>query len=183
MELISISTENGGTEGLGPLPSPGEGFGQPFSLARDGRALYVASTKLGLRRWEIGAPQLTTVYEGANVIGLSPDERWIVRREQGRVVEIRPMSGGDWKPLISLRENQFAFTQDGNWLIYHDTDGSGKDGLFRVATAGGDPERLGDFPAASTQGEIWISPDGRKLITDTLNPRELWMLENFEPKP
>ena len=40
-----------------------------------------------------------------------------------------------------------AFTPDGNWLLYHDVDAAGKHSLFRVATAGGQPERLGDFPS------------------------------------
>jgi hypothetical protein len=30
---------------------------------------------------------------------------------------------------------------------------------------------------------MWISPDGRKVIASTMNPMEVWMLENFEPKP
>jgi len=51
-----------------------------------------------------------------------------------------------------------------------------------VSTTGGTPERLGDFPAVSLQGLMWISPDGQKIIADAYNPPELWMLENFEPR-
>jgi hypothetical protein len=75
-----------------------------------------------------------------------------------------------------------TFTADGNWLLYHDRDAAGKDGLFRVAATGGDAERLGDFPAVSVRGWMWISPDGQKIVADSFNPQEIWMLENFEPK-
>jgi hypothetical protein len=51
------------------------------------------------------------------------------------------------------------FTADGNWLRYHDVDSAGKHSLFRVATGGGQPERLGDFPTNSSSGTLEVSPD------------------------
>jgi hypothetical protein len=53
-----------------------------------------------------------------------------------------------------------------------------------VATAGGEPERLGDFPTNTPDGSLYISPDGRKVMVaageyDTVY--ELWSLENFVP--
>jgi hypothetical protein len=72
----------------------------------------------GLKRWEIDASQWTTVYEGPNLNGASPDERWITRWNNPSI-EIRPMSGGDWRPLVSAGKNsQVEFTPDGNWLLY-----------------------------------------------------------------
>jgi hypothetical protein len=61
----------------------------------------------------------------------------------------------------------------------------GKDGLYRMATTGGAPERLGDFPGSNVHGILRISPDGRRIIAltgaDNFAP-ETWLLENFEPK-
>lgn len=78
----------------------------------------------------------------------------------------------------------------GTLFFYRDTDAAGNEGLFRVATSGGQPERLGDLPPEKGPGQVGcaaggclrISPDGRKILADVHTTRELWMLENFEPK-
>jgi hypothetical protein len=136
-----------------------------------------------LTRWEIAARQATKLDRTPGIqvwAATSPDERWIARRENGKF-EIRPISGGEWKPLVSVGGGQqTAFTPDGNWLMYHDVEPLGKQSLFRVATGGGQPERLGDFPTAGG-GFMWISPNGREIIADERVPAELWILENFEP--
>jgi len=75
-----------------------------------------------------------------------------------------------------------AFTSDGNWLVYRGSDAAGKGGILRVATTGGEPKWIGDYPKSSVRGDIWISPDGKKLLFLTFGSEELWMLENFEPK-
>ena len=112
----------------------------------------------------------------------APDAHWIGRRNKD-TTEIRPLSGGEWKPLTSLSPTQIAFTPDGNWLLYHDVDAAGKDALFRVATAGGRPERIGPFPTAvKSWPETRVSPDGQKIIAGTAEREEVWLLENFEPK-
>ena len=140
-----------------------------------------------LIRLGIGTREATVVdripgpYNGADWPGPDPDEHWIARRNKEKL-EIRPMSGGDWKPLISLGTTQAAFSPDGNWLLYHDADAAGKQSLFRVSTAGGQPERIGDFPAAGKTGSLRISPDGKQIIAEAALAPEVWMLENFEPK-
>jgi len=53
-----------------------------------------------------------------------------------------------------------------------------------ISTAGGHPERLGDFAANSETGFMEISPDGRKVIVESngyATGYELWSLENFVP--
>jgi Tol biopolymer transport system component len=116
---------------------------------------------------------------------MSSDERWLIR-VNGTGVEIRPISGGDWKPLVS-RLNQGGhvdFTADGNWLLYHDADSTGKPILSRVASAGGQPERLGDFPTNAPSGTMRISPDGSKVMVaagEYGTAYEMWSLENFVP--
>jgi len=90
------------------------------------------------------------------------------------------------KPLIPLHSGgQSGWSPDGKWIFYHDKDAAGKDGLYRMATGGGAPERLGDFPSGNVRGTMRISPDGRRIIALTAAdnvPLERWLLENFEPK-
>ena len=105
----------------------------------------------------------------------------MARRNKG-TIEIRPTPGGDWKPLISLGPTEMAFTPDGNWVLYHGADAAGKPSLFRVSTAGGQPERVGDFPSSTQEGFLTVSPDGQKVLAEIrLAPVE-WMLENYAPK-
>ena len=81
------------------------------------------------------------------------------------------------------------FSPDGNWVVYHDVDAAGKGGLYRIASEGGQPQRLGDFP--TTGPVIWmvsslsISPDGRRFLVHAPRERrrtgDYWVLENFLP--
>jgi hypothetical protein len=118
---------------------------------------------------------------------ISPDERWVAQLNKG-AIEVRPMQGGSWRRLVSRRYEiggQGTFTPDGEWFLYHDKDSAGKDGFFRVSTAGGEPERLSDFPSGNMTGNnLWISPNGRRLIAEAVKtgPIELWILENYVPQ-
>jgi Tol biopolymer transport system component len=183
-ELLSISAETGRAEPLGAVPDT---VFSPIFLTRDDRAIYATGAH-SVMRWEIGAPQATTVYDNSGFSWMydihsiaSPD--WVTRWSHGKA-EIRPMAGGDWRPLVSISDTtQVTFTPDGNWFVYQATDVAGKHSLFRVATTGGQPERLGDFASGSANwGGIWVSPDGKKIISDTRNPDDLWALDNIEPK-
>jgi len=187
-DIFSIAADSGRVERLHTLP--GSPLFGPLS-SRDDQALYMFRgdfVKEGeLLRWEI-ATQRETVLERfpAGAYGLvSLDERWVVEVDEHRNLKIRPTAGGDWKPLLSdPHAGHFNVTPDGNWLLYHTVDSAGKHGLYRVATAGGEPERLGDFPTNTPDGSLYISPDGRKVMVaageyDTVY--ELWSLENFVP--
>jgi Tol biopolymer transport system component len=114
-----------------------------------------------------------------------------------RDVEIRPDPDSDWKHLLSLNEEWPSFSHawsfDSKWIFYGDKDAAGKDGLFRISSAGGEPERLGDLPAQygitlrlTFNAAVHISPDGRNILIEAPNNRgsayETWLLENFEPK-
>ncbi len=196
---LSISVDSGHTESL--ANPPGAVYIQ--QAIDDDRALIlvrptsealsaVFPTAL-LLRWEIGTHQETVLAQG--LARISPDSRWLLSiktDEAGRGIFIRPVSGGDWKRLAHLRipgpsgvaPIPIIFTSDGKWILYHDIDSSGNDGLYRVATAGGEPERLGEYPSKSPSGSLAISPDGRKILAvapDATNPWETWLLENFVP--
>ena len=188
-DIFSISVDSGQVERL--HNSPGlPMFG--LHVSRDDRALYMFRSKFSgeegeLLRWEI-ATQRETILERMppGAWGwVSQDERWVVEVDEHRNLKIRPTSGGDWKPLLSdSHAGHFNLTPDGNWVLYHSVDSAGKQSLFRVATAGGQPERLGDFPTHSADGSLEISPDGRKVMAavgDYEHIDELWSLENFVP--
>ena len=178
-DVVSVSTDSGHVERVGAVTSGGI----PFFAGHDDGSLYIAQGD-SLIRWQINTGQKTTLdrIPGYPFGGVPiPNEHWMARRDKD-TIEIRSMSGGDWKPLISLDPTQMAFTADGSWLLYHDSDVAGKQSLFRVATAGGQPQRIGDFPAASKEGRLNISPDGKKIIAEAPTGTEVWLLENFEPK-
>jgi hypothetical protein len=138
-------------------------------------------------RYEIASQQETPLEKyPANSWGeMSSDERWLLRGT-GKSVEIRPLAGGDWKPLVSRLTpgGHVDFTSDGRWLLYQDADLTGKPILSRVASTGGQPERLGSFPTEAGSGTMRISPDGRKVMVaagEYGTAYELWSLENFVP--
>jgi len=189
-DVISIAVDSGEIERLGTLTGPPLAMIRP---SRDDRGLYLIRMfeqgREETLRWEIATQRETIVLPPSTPTGfVSPDERWQLELD-GQKLTIRGSSGGDWKPLVSRSKNfitgHINFTVDGNWLLYHDVDAAGRHGLFRVATAGGQPERLSDFPTDRAQGTLEVSPDGRKIMVSGLEPDtssyELWSLENFVP--
>jgi Tol biopolymer transport system component len=190
-DLFALATESGEVERLGSLSGTVFMFGPSHSDL----ALYLVkrASPQSLLRWEVASHEESVVAQtdlSAAIILPSPDERWLIRHSY-HSLDIRPMSGGDWKPLVSANTNTqhvdaprpTGFTADGNWLLYYDTDAAGKKSLFRVPLAGGHPERLGEFPGGGDNGFMRLSPDGRQLMAEIWNPNQydLWVLENFVP--
>ena len=186
-DIFTILADSGQVEHLATLPE------SPLFVAlpsRDDRALYLIRGGSGnaeeVLRWDIATGRETSLEKfPLDFVGwVSQDERWLMGMDK-QGLKIRPVSGGDWKSLISLDFTiQFNAMPDGNWILYHGVDAAKKHGLFRVPTAGGQPERLGDFPTNSLEGALEISPDGHKVmvaVDDYETGYELWSLENFEP--
>jgi hypothetical protein len=176
-QLSVMSLDSGRLEPLGAFGA----IGTLYFGSDDDRTIYLGNRQNTLFRWDAVTQQSTLV---DRIPGPRPDpgEHWLARRDKDRI-EVRPTAGGDWKLLISIGETQMGFTQDGKWVLYHDVDAAGKHSLFRVSTAGGQPERIGDFPSlAKERGYLFISPDGQKVIAQAHGSPELWILENFEPK-
>ncbi|HEY6340427.1 MAG TPA: hypothetical protein VIY49_02955 [Bryobacteraceae bacterium] len=185
IEVFLVSLDSGRVESLGTVPGSD---GASVLSSADGRAIYLMRQPgEELVRWDLATRQATTVdrLTGWYVRGQSipdPSERWLARRNK-QTIEIRPMAGGEWRPLISLPETAMGFTPDGNWLLFYDVDAAGKRGLFRVSTVGGQPERIGDFPGVARESSVlYVSPDGRKLLAGSFIGEQVWILENFEPK-
>src|SRR5262249_12041985 len=127
------------------------------------------------RQWEIGTDPVS---EKDVDLYQSRDERWVFRLGESdgrRQILIRPASGDndDLRVLVQTRiravDRQrgpitIESTLDSKWIIYQDKDASGKDGLYRVAISGGEPERLGDYPSSEDYGTFSMSPDGRQFL-------------------
>jgi len=182
MDLFTIALGTGHIERIGSINSVM--YGKVFFASPDDKVLYLMRPN-ELFRWDTATQQETTLewITGFGSKGVPvPTQQWHARHENGRL-EIRPASGGDWKPLISLRQTQSDFSPDGKWVYFHEWDTAETHGLYRISTAGGQPERVGSFPAAGALGGIFISPDQRKIIAEAQVAPEVWLMENFEPKP
>jgi Tol biopolymer transport system component len=185
-EILSLSVDGSRVERIGSIPE----FAALHGVSRDDATLYMStlSPKVGVVRFNIATREESAVEKG---VAHSPDGSWVyMLAADQRDVQIRPGSGSDWRHLVSVRYDvnsptyPFAFTAGGNWFFYPDKDSAGNDSLFRVSTAGGEPERLGDFPSHARSGYLKVSPDeGKILFGAQPNPQpETWLLENFEPK-
>ena len=146
-------------------------------------------------QWEVGTEREIKVL---NPVQTSSDGRRVYssltrNSNNRRQIGIRPTSGGDddWRPAVYPRIDANLFTAqltpDGNWLIYRDKDTGGKDGLYRVSTTNGEPERLGDYPSDQPDFNRWppVSPDGRHIIVSFRPPQdqsEIWALDQNVPK-
>ena len=146
----------------------------------------------------------TTTYEGPivrwelatgkeNVVSSDPadrsyempsvDDRWLVRLSPHNL-SVRPISGGDWKVLVSRSSliGPVATSPDSKWVLYQDTDENGKHCLFRLPIDGGQPQRLGNFAVDYfSGGSLHVSPDGRQLLVVAFEriPYDLWVLDHF----
>jgi Tol biopolymer transport system component len=192
-EIMAVTLDSGRAEKVGELDGPR----LLFRINSDDRVLTTANVGGGGFEWEIGTDREVPI---SNAITTSQDGRWVYElssdHENRRQLRVRPATGDneDWRRLAYVRRQRVAgalnfipirFTPDGNWIVYHDKDSDGKDGLYRVSVSGGEPERLGDYAVTINGTEISVSPDGRHFIVSTGAERpqegEFWMLENFIP--
>jgi Tol biopolymer transport system component len=143
-----------------------------------------------LVRWDVASHEITLLGNTVQLfgdLGPSQDDRWIVHKRQDNKIEIRPMSGGEFRVLASGSSflGMGNVTPDGTWLLYPGVEGD-KPGLFRVAVEGGSPQRLGDYPSKpGCCSLLSISPDGQSVAAVDGDPgkSDLWVLENFVPPP
>jgi hypothetical protein len=125
-EIVSIAVDSGEVTRLHSFSGKGLWIDYP---SHDNQSLYIVrGPETGgaqMVRWDIASQQETLLdqYPDQTWGEMSSDERWLIRMN-GKGVEIRPMSGGDWKPLVSqlTQVGHVDFTPDGQWFLYHDAD-------------------------------------------------------------
>ena len=188
-EVVEVVLESGRVEQRGRMR------GQRIldQVTSDDRSLvfYDGRTNAWVE-WEIGTGNETAV-----PLYRSADGRWsfgfgLSDRPAGMHVRPAADANAEWRFLAERRLPAPGYaalpvrvSPDGDWLVYHDRDAGGKDGLYRVATAGGAPQRIGDYPTGATTSALTISRDGRRFILHAPRraepSRDYWILDNFLP--
>ena len=184
-EIFSVSIDSGHTEKVGVLNTPVV----LNHLSRDDRKLLLTRGQSNdFSEWEIGTDR-EVIFRNSP----SEDARWTMKRLDTGGIGILQAGGTDseWKFLVARRippptagPIPVRFSPDGNWLLYHDRDPDGGNGLYRIPTeVTGEPERLGDYPTTALTSLLSISADGRKFIVNAPGSRQpdFWALENFLP--
>ncbi|MBI4889875.1 MAG: PD40 domain-containing protein [Acidobacteria bacterium] len=111
---------------------------------------------------------------------VSPDGRWLVFRNQARMLNLVPIAGGPQRQLLQLDDtNDYclaSWTPDSRNLLCP------KNGqVWRIPIEGGDVRKL----AISIKGlrELSVHPDGKRVAIWAQEPgAEIWVLENFLPR-
>jgi hypothetical protein len=179
-QIFSVSLDSGRAEIRGTVPL---GWVIEQMTADDRKIVFYQRGTNSLFEWEIatGEQRAVSLYR-------SEDARWSLSRRFGAdSIQIRPAAdGADWRPLLARSSGPGArvvqFSPDGNWVLHYN-----RDGLYRIATDGGEPQRLGDYPTPYiTASSLSISPDGRRFIVHAVRERgrwtgDYWVLENFLP--
>ncbi len=139
--------------------------------------------------------------EGAGAIGRLASEKGIELpkdlpngfdarvRIVNRDLEIRPTPDGEWKRMVRFNAAKAVpadVQYSSHGVFYQDKDAAGKKNLYRVLLEGGQPEQLGESPAAfagSSLDPLYVSPDGRRILMEGLTGGAFdeWLLQNFEP--
>ena len=132
-------------------------------------------------------------------LALSLDGRWLSFINAGwgavRSLRIMPASGGDAREVWSFGETkrgtpggEHTWTPDGRYIVFSTPDPSDLRvwDLWRVPVEGGKPEKMG-LQRRWGISSLTVRPDGRQLAfagrgTSSVDS-ELWVLENFLPKP
>jgi Tol biopolymer transport system component len=193
LHVVSVSLESGRAEARGTLR---RNLVIEHVTTDDRKIVFLDLGTSSRVEWEIatGDQRAVPFYR-------SEDGRWSL--SGGDPLRIRSATdGGDWRFLVvrnfGLRGTQHIgvsnggaislvrFSPDGNWVVYHDRDAAGKNGLYRIAADGGEPQRLGDYPATALQtSSLSVSPDGRRFLVSAVRPPrrpgDFWILENFLP--
>jgi Tol biopolymer transport system component len=100
---------------------------------------------------------------------------------------VLPLAGGAARRLCGAEGTpRFAWSPDSQWLLF--TQQTGLPGatvveVWQVPVAGGTPRKLGI--QAPTLTTLAMHPDGKRLAYGKMTPpnEEVWILENFLPKP
>lgn len=166
------------------------------TLSADGRRLYYAKRHPNPTAYSIVEHNLDSGEERvilqpqpgfAQTVILSPDGRHVAFSSSNALYVIST-GGGDTRELYRVPERQWiaqigglAWTPDGRQLVFvtmQSTGDSDRSQLWRIATDGGEPEKL-DVSMEHLLG-VRVHPDGRRVAFSAGQSRtELWVMENL----
>ena len=201
--LLRIDVRSGKVTSLMSLPALG---GWPrFHFSRDGNTIFYVrppvppadsnGARLMARDLRSGQDKVVVERRGLYAGVVSPDgQRLLIAVGEGKsqVLLIMPVSGGPVRELVRVdgeKEIPFwgspSWTDDGRSVAF--VKGvKGKAGqwqLWRIAAEGGEPQPMGLIVANQLLG-MGLHPDGRRVaISDVKVDLEVWVMENFLPKP
>jgi Tol biopolymer transport system component len=127
---------------------------------------------------------------------MSPDGRRVaINASSNRLwsLLVMPASGGEFRELVTVdREKESPFggsplwTSDGRNIVFlKGASGSRPKQwhVWRVAVEDGEQQRIGSIAANQLVG-VRLHPDGRRVATSDIKVNlEVWVMENFLPKP
>ena len=206
--VVRIDVQTGRVSFLMPLPAE-VGFPH-FEVHPDGGRIFYTkpldapgSGGLRLVARDLKSGEETTVVERRTFFqfALSPDGRWLLVaavESHYQVLLVMPANGGEGRELVrvdSEKEVPFGgspwWSPDGRYVYFmkgvkgeaqipYETR---KWHLWQVAAGGGEPRQLG-LTLGRQMGGLRLHPDGRRLATTDFTVNlEVWVMENFLPKP
>jgi eukaryotic-like serine/threonine-protein kinase len=142
-----------------------DGTGSPIDMAPDGsRFVYVGVDSMGqsqlyLRAFDREEPAPVPGTIDAQAPTFSPDGDSIAYLQGGRIRK-QALGGGSAVTLAERGSNSFAWGPDGSLWYTRDV------GLFRVGSAGAEPELVVAADTAARLGYRWpdVMPDGRTIL-------------------
>jgi len=200
--LVRIDVQTGRISFLMPLPA-GVGFPH-FEVHPDGARVFYTKppepargSGLRLVARDLKSGEETTVVERRSFFqsALSPDGRSLameIGEAKAQVLLVMPSAGGESRELVRVdSEKEVPFwgtpwwSPDGRYVYFM----KGVKGvehqwhLWRVAADGGEPQPFGLILGRQIGG-LRLHPDGRRLATTDFTVNlEVWVMENFLPKP
>ncbi len=180
-----------------PIVTEGSGFHSP-RCSPDGKKVFyeIDSWEDNIFRvmcYNFETGHQKEIYRSSSQIirlDISPDGKWLAFLEMADgTLKVIPSEGGQSKVLHKFKDDwstSVAWSPDGKYLFFSRIpEGSGKTGrieLWRIPKEGGDPVK---YPLEAKGIEnLRIHPDGQKITFNTFKAnRELWVMENFLPKP
>jgi serine/threonine-protein kinase len=142
------------------------GAWQVIAISPDGRrVVYAAANRLYLRSLDSGEATVVAGTEGTTITAarapfFSPDGQWLGFWQQGQLKKV-PVNGGPPVPIADVTSTPWGVTwgKDNNL-----TFGAGAAGVWKVASAGGKPERVVDMPSGALAYGAQVLPGGRAIL-------------------